>query len=54
VVAGLLSSQSPIEFQPDLIVVNVRTQAEVDEKGVIEANNFHHIPLEELVGCKAE
>ena len=36
------------------MVVDVRTQAEVDEKGVIEANNFHHIPLEELVGRKAE
>ncbi len=34
---------------PDLIVIDVRTTAEVEEKGVIEAENWIHIPLEEFV-----
>jgi len=39
---------------PDLIVIDVRTQAEVEEKGVIEATNLIQIPLEELVARRAE
>ncbi len=34
---------------PDLIVIDVRTDAELAEKGVIEAENWLHIPLEEFV-----
>jgi len=33
---------------PDLVVIDVRTQSEVDEKGTIEAASFIHIPLEEF------
>jgi rhodanese-related sulfurtransferase len=39
---------------PDLIVIDVRTQAEVDENGVIDAPNLISIPLEELVQQRAE
>ncbi len=38
----------------DLVVIDVRTQGEVDEKGTIPADNFIHIPLEEFVARKAE
>ena len=34
---------------PDLYVIDVRRVEEVDEKGVIEAANFSHIPLEEFI-----
>ena len=34
---------------PDMFLIDVRRQEEVDEKGVIEATNFAHIPLEELI-----
>jgi len=34
---------------PDLVVMDVRKQSEVDEKGVIEAANFVHIPIEEFI-----
>jgi rhodanese-related sulfurtransferase len=37
---------------PDLVVIDVRRQEEVDEKGVIEADNYIHIPLEEFVAQK--
>ncbi len=37
---------------PDLILIDVRTDAEVEEKGVIEAENWIHIPLEEFVNMK--
>jgi rhodanese-related sulfurtransferase len=39
---------------PDLVVIDVRTAEEVAEKGIIEAENFHHIPLEEFVQRKSE
>jgi len=39
---------------PGLIVVDVRTQAEVEEKGVVDATNLIHIPLEEFVERRAE
>lgn len=34
---------------PDLVVIDVRTAGEVDEKGYIEAANWIHIPLEEFM-----
>ncbi len=37
---------------PDLILIDVRTDAEVEEKGVIESENWIHIPLEEFVNMK--
>ena len=38
----------------DLIVIDVRTQAEIDEKGVIDApNGVIQIPLEEIIAQKA-
>ena len=38
----------------DLVVIDVRTQAEVDEKGTVDAPNLITIPLEEFVARKAE
>ena len=38
----------------DLVVIDVRTQSEVDEKGTVDAPNFIHIPLEEFVARQAE
>jgi rhodanese-related sulfurtransferase len=43
-----------IAENPDLIVIDVRTQGEVDEKGVVDAPNLIHIPLEEFVERRAE
>jgi rhodanese-related sulfurtransferase len=37
---------------PDLILIDARTDAEVEENGVIEAENWLHIPLEEFVNMK--
>ncbi|MAU00256.1 MAG: hypothetical protein CL608_24210 [Anaerolineaceae bacterium] len=37
---------------PDLIVMDVRTQGELDENGVIEAENWIHVPLEDFVAMK--
>ncbi len=34
---------------PELIVIDVRRQEELDEKGVIEAENWIHVPLETFV-----
>lgn len=39
---------------PDLVLIDVRTQGEVEEKGVIEAANWIHIPLEEFIAGKAD
>jgi rhodanese-related sulfurtransferase len=38
----------------DLVVIDVRTQGEVDEKGFIEAPNWIHIPLEDFIASRAE
>jgi rhodanese-related sulfurtransferase len=38
---------------PDLIVLDVRTAGEVEEQGHVDAPNWMHIPLEELVAQKA-
>ena len=43
-----------IAEDPDLVVIDVRTQGEVDEKGFIEAPNWIHIPLESFVDSRAE
>jgi rhodanese-related sulfurtransferase len=53
---GITAEQLNTEIaeNPDLIVIDVRTQAEVDEKGVIDAPNLIHIPLEEFVQRRAE
>jgi rhodanese-related sulfurtransferase len=37
---------------PDLQVIDVRTDGELAEKGIIEAPNWTHIPLEEFVNMK--
>jgi len=39
---------------PELVVIDVRTQAEVDEKGTVDAPNFLQIPLEEFVARSAD
>jgi rhodanese-related sulfurtransferase len=39
---------------PDLVVIDVRTVGEVEEKGFIEAANWIHIPLEDLLYLSAE
>ena len=39
---------------PDLVVVDVRTQGEVDEKGYIDAPNWIHIPLESFVDSRVD
>ncbi len=43
-----------IAENPDLIVIDVRTQGEVDEKGAVDAPNLIHIPLEEFNERRAE
>ena len=37
---------------PDLVVIDVRKQAELEENGVIEAPNWIHIPIEQFVAQK--
>ncbi|MGD2026905.1 MAG: rhodanese-like domain-containing protein [Anaerolineales bacterium] len=39
---------------PDLVMIDVRTAAEVDENGSIDAPNIQHIPLQEFIDRKAE
>jgi rhodanese-related sulfurtransferase len=54
---GVITSDqlnSELAENPDLFVIDVRRQEEVEEKGVIEAPNFTHIPLEEFITQKAE
>jgi len=38
----------------DLVVIDVRKQSEVDEKGFIEAPNWIHIPLENFIAARAD
>jgi rhodanese-related sulfurtransferase len=38
----------------DLIVIDVRKQSEVDEKGFIEAPNWIHIPIESFIADRAD
>ena len=53
---GITAEQLNTEIaeNPELIVIDVRTQGEVDEKGVVDAPNLIHIPLEEFVQRRAE
>jgi len=54
---GILSADDlnlSIADNTDLVVVDVRRQSEVDEKGVIDAPNWIHIPLEDFVVDRAE
>jgi len=54
---GILTAEmlnTALAEQPELIVLDVRTQAEVDEKGAIDAPNYVHIPLEEFVARSAD
>ncbi len=39
---------------PDLVVLDVRTQAEVDENGVLDAPNLVNIPLQEFIARQSE
>lgn len=39
---------------PDLILIDVRTAAEVEEKGSLDANNVTFIPIEEFVERRSE
>ena len=39
---------------PNLVVLDVRTQDEVDKNGYIDAPNYVHIPIEDFVTRKAE
>jgi rhodanese-related sulfurtransferase len=38
---------------PDVYLIDVRTQAEVDEKGIIESGNWVGVPLEEFIAQRA-
>jgi len=53
---GIAADQFATELveNPDLIVIDVRTDEEVAENGVIEAENYLHIPLEDFIAQKAE
>lgn len=53
---GLLTTdqlKADLAENPDLLVIDVRTQGEVQETGVIQAENFAHIPLKELIAQKS-
>jgi len=45
---------SELAENPDLILIDVRTEAEIAEKGVIESANLVVIPLEEFINMKSE
>ena len=54
---GILSAEDlniAIADNPDLVVIDVRTQGEVDEKGFIEAPNWIHIPLESFIDARVD
>jgi len=54
---GILTAEmlnTALAEDPELVVLDVRTQAEVDEKGAIDAPNLVHIPLEEFVARSSE
>jgi rhodanese-related sulfurtransferase len=40
--------------RPDLVLIDIRTQAEIDRSGSIEAENALAIPIEELAARRAE
>ena len=45
---------SALVENPDLILLDVRTSAELEEKGVIESGNWTHIALEDFIEQKAD
>ena len=54
---GILSADDlniAIGENADLVVIDVRRQEEVDEKGYIEAPNWIHIPLESFISSRAD
>jgi rhodanese-related sulfurtransferase len=53
---GIMAEQLNTELaeNPDLVVIDVRRQEEVEEKGIVDAANSLHIPLEEFVERRAE
>ena len=53
---GITAEQLNTELaeNPDLIVIDVRRQEEIEEKGIVDAANYIHIPLEEFVERRAE
>jgi rhodanese-related sulfurtransferase len=54
---GILTAEmlnTALAEDPNLVVLDVRTQAEVDKNGAIDAPNYVHIPLEDFVTHKAE
>jgi rhodanese-related sulfurtransferase len=54
---GILTAEmlnTALAEDPNLVVMDVRTQAEVDKNGSIDAPNYVHIPLEDFVTRKAE
>jgi rhodanese-related sulfurtransferase len=53
---GITAEQLNTELaeNPDLVVIDVRRQEEVEEKGIVDAANSLHIPLEEFVERRAE
>jgi len=53
---GILSADDlnlAVAENADLVVIDVRRQEEVDEKGYIEAPNWIHIPIESLIAERA-
>jgi rhodanese-related sulfurtransferase len=54
---GILSADDlnlAIAENADLVVIDVRTQGEVDEKGYIESPNWIHIPIESFIASRAD
>ena len=54
---GILTAETlntALAEDPTLVVLDVRTQDEVDKNGYVDAPNYVHIPIEEFVTRKAE
>ena len=54
---GIMSADDlniAIAENPDLVVIDVRRQEEVDEKGYIEAPNWIHFPLESFIDSRVD
>ena len=54
---GILSADDlnlAIAENADLVVIDVRRQDEVDEKGYIDASNWIHIPVEDFIASRAD
>lgn len=46
--------QTELVENPDLILIDVRQDAEIEEKGSIEAENSAHVPLESMIDMKSD